>query len=114
MGTPAYVKGGVIGFESPEQAQEAFKVIKEWVDKANKGNLPEDQDGDYNIYDLELNVTNNARYIAFDADSSRYQNLKWQMGNLLNVCKPLGGIEYFDAPVLMLSEESIYWTIDDE
>jgi hypothetical protein len=112
MGTPAYVKGGTVGFESPEQAQEAFKVIKEWVNQANEGNLPEDQDGDYNINDLELDVHN--QFITFNADSNRYQNLEWQMENLLNVCKPLGGIEYFDAPVMIMSDNCIYWTPEDE
>jgi len=112
VGTPAYVKGGTIGFESPEQAQEAFKVIKEWVNQANEGNLPEDQDGDYNIYDLELDVHN--QFITFNADSNRYQNLEWQMENLLNTCKHLSGIEYFDAPVMMISDNSIYWTPEDE
>ena len=57
--------------------QEAFKIIKEWVNQANEGNLPEDQDGDYGIENLELNA--GKPFITFNANSSRYQNLQWQM-----------------------------------
>ena len=112
MGTPAYVEGGSIGFDAPESAAEAFKIIKEWVNQANEGNLPEDQDGDYGIENLELNA--GKPFITFNANSSRYQNLQWQMENLLNVCKPLKGIEYFEAPIMIQSDDGIYWSSDDE
>ena len=112
MGTPAYVQGGTISFESPEQTQEAFEVIKEWVNQANEGNLPEDQDGDYGIENLELNA--GKPFITFNANSSRYQNLQWQMENLLNTCKPLKGIEYFEAPIMIQSDDGIYWSPEDE
>jgi hypothetical protein len=112
MGTPAHVQQGTIGFDSPEQAREAFEVIKEWVNQANEGNLPEDQDGDYNIHNVEHRY--GTRFICFTADSGRYQNLEWQMENLLKVCKPLEGIEYFDAPIMILSDNCIYWTPEDD
>jgi len=33
MGTPAYIQDGLIGFDAPESAAEAFKIISEWVNK---------------------------------------------------------------------------------
>ena len=110
MGTPAYIQGGSIGFDAPESAAEAFKIISEWVNKANTGTLPEDQNGDYGIEDLELCA--GKAFIMFAGSSSRYQNLQWQMENLLDVCKPLKGIEYFEAPIMIQSDDGVYWDAD--
>ncbi len=112
MGTPAYIQGGSIGFDAPESAAEAFKIINKWVNKANAGTLPKDQNGDYGIENLELNV--GKPFITFGGSSSRYQNLQWQMENLLSVCKPLKGIEYFEAPIMIQSDDGVYWSPEDE
>ena len=116
MGTPAYVQHGVISFQDPESAALAFVAISEWVSKAKNGTLPKDQakdqNGDYGIEDLELNA--GKPFITFSAFSSRYQNMEWQMGNLLDMCKPLKGIEYFDAPIMIQSDDGIYWCAEDE
>lgn len=98
---------GTIVFKSPEQAQTAFKQIKVWVERANSKTLPEEENGDYNILNLDLN--NGERFIDFIAESGRYQNLEWQMQNLLNFCKRLKGIETFEAPIMVLSDDGIFW-----
>jgi hypothetical protein len=37
------------------------------------------------------------------------------MENLLNVCKPLSGIKYFQAPIWIESEDSnTFWSKEDE
>jgi hypothetical protein len=112
MGTPAYIEGGTIAFDAPESAVEAFEIINEWVMKANAGTLPEDQNGDYGIDNLELNA--GKPFITFGGSSSRYKNMQWQMENLLNVCKPLKGIEYFDAPIIVPTDDGVYWSPEDE
>lgn len=112
MGTPAYVQNGTMGFDDPKSAAKAFTVINKWVKKATMGTLPEDQNGDYGIENLELNA--GKPFITFSASSSRYQNLEWQMENLLKVCKPLKGIEYFDAPIMIESDNGISWCAEDE
>jgi hypothetical protein len=111
MGTPATAHGTIV-FDSPEQAQTAFEQIKVWVERANSKTLPEEENGDYNIRNLELN--DGKRFIVFTADSGRYQNLEWQMENLLNFCKRLKGIETFEAPIMVLSDDGIFWCADDE
>ncbi len=113
MGTPALVNEGTISFESPERAQEALAKIKAWVEDANNEKLSEGENGDYDIRDLELNVGTSC--VTFKAYSSRYQNLEWQMENLLKVCKPLSGIKYFQAPIWIESEDSnTFWSKEDE
>jgi hypothetical protein len=106
MGTPATAHGTIV-FESPLHASEAFELIEKWVTKALSGNLPEEENGDYNIYNLELD--RGKRFIVFKADSGRYQNLEWQLQNLLNFCKRLKGIETFEAPIMVLSDDGIFW-----
>ena len=112
MGQSAYVNGGTIGFNTTESAEAAFEIVEAWVNKANDGELPEDQNGDYGIENLELCV--GKPFIIFAGSSNRYQNLQWQMENLLNVCKPLKGIEYFEAPIIVQSDDGIYWSSEDE
>jgi hypothetical protein len=111
MGTPATAHGTIV-FASPELAQTAFEQIKVWVERANSKTLPEEENGDYSIYNLELN--DGKLFIVFTADSGRYQNLEWQMQNLLNFCKRLKGIETFEAPIMVLSDDGIFWCADDE
>lgn len=116
MGTPAYIQDGSIGFDAPESAAEAFKIISEWVNKANNGtlpkDLPKDMNGDYGIEDLELCA--GKPFIMFAGSSGRYQNLEWQMENLLSVCKPLKGMKYFEAPIMIQSDDGVYWSSEDE
>lgn len=108
MGTPAHIQNASIGFDAPESAAKAFKIINEWVNKAN--------DGDYGIKDLELCA--GKPFIMFAGSSSRYQNLQRQMENLLSVCKPLKGIEYFEAPIIIEPDDEVYdgvyWSPEDE
>ena len=112
MGQSAYVNGGTIGFNDKESAEAAFEIIEAWVNKANRGELPEDQNGDYGIDGLELNAA--AMCIMFGASSGRVQNLEWQLENLLNACKPLKGIAFFEAPIMVQSDEGIFWSPEDE
>ena len=112
MGQSAYVNGGTIGFNTTESAEAAFEIVEAWVNKANDGELPEDQNGDYGIENLELCA--GKPFIIFAGSSNRYQNMQWQMKNLLNVCKPLKGIEYFEAPIIVQSDDGIYWSSEDE
>ncbi len=116
MGTPASAHGTIV-FDSPEQAQTAFEQIKVWVERANSKTLPtayatEEENGDYNIRNLELN--DGKRFIVFTADSGRYQNLEWQMQNFLKFCKSLNGIASFEAPIMVLSDDGIFWSKDDD
>ena len=107
MGTPAIVNQGIISFATVESAREAFESIEKWVTKALSGNLPEEQNGDYNIHNVDYE--NGANFITFSAHSSRYQNLEWQMTSFLDFCKQLKDIEYFDASVWIQSDDSIFW-----
>ena len=112
MGQSAYVNGGTIGFNTTESAEAAFEIIQAWVNKANSGELPEDQSGDYGISDLELDAA--SMCIMFAASSGRVQNLEWQLENFLNACKPLTDIEFFEAPIMVQSDEGIFWSSEDE
>jgi hypothetical protein len=112
MGTPAIVNQGNISFTNPRSAREAFESIEKWVTKALSGNLPEEQNGDYNIHNVDYE--NGASFITFKTDSSRYQNLEWQMINFRDFCKQLKDIEYFDASVWIQSDVSIFWDASEE
>ena len=107
MGTSAKIDQGIISFATPESAKESLDLIKSWVEKAVSGNLSEELNGHYNIYDIEYE--NGANFIMFSAYSHRYQNLEWQIGNLRDFCKQLKDIEYFDASVWIQSDDSIFW-----
>ena len=111
MGQSAYVNGGTIGFNDKESAEAAYEILDAWADKANSGELPEDQNGDYEINGLVFN--SNAHCIMFAASSGRVQNLEWQLENLLNACKPLKGIAFFEAPIMVQSDEGIFWSPED-
>ena len=107
MGTSAKIDQGIISFATPESAKESLDLIKSWVEKAVSGNLSEELNGHYNIYDIEYE--NGANFIMFGAYSHRHQNLEWQIGNLRDFCKQLKDIEYFDASVWIQSDDSIFW-----
>jgi len=112
MGTSAIVNQGNISFANPKSAKEALESIEKWVTKALSGNLPEEQNGDYNIHNVDYE--NGANFITFSAHSSRYQNLEWQMTSFLDFCKRLKDIEYFDASIWIQSDNSIFWDASEE
>jgi len=112
MGTSAIVNQGNISFATAESAREAFKSIEKWVTNALSGNLPKEQNGDYNIHNVDYE--NGANFITFKAYSSRYQNLEWQMETFCDFCKQLKDIEYFDASVWIQSDDSIFWDASEE
>ena len=112
MGTPAYVNQGTISFNNPEAGIEAFDTIRDWVTKAMSSKLQKEVNGDYGIYNLEL--ADSKKFITFTAESGRYQNLQWQMETFLSVCKPLKDIDFFDAPIMIYSEDGVFWDANVE
>lgn len=105
MGTPAQANG-CIGFSTREQAESAYKLIIEWVDKANSGTFPKDSpdDGDYEICDVDLVGSN----VEFNAFSNRERNLTWQMERFCEFSKTLPDCLAFTANILIRGD-GIHW-----
>lgn len=108
MGTPA-TSTGTITFDNAANAKKAYRLIKEFVNKANKNLFPKDNGyaGDYDITLEELAA--GAYYIEFTADSGRDVNLTWQLETFNTFCQTLPGIERFDASV-MVCNDGVYWS----
>ena len=112
MGTPAFVNTGTIYFQDAKDAKAALQQIQEWIKNANEGTLPDKElNGDYNIREVE---NTGHCWIDFKADSGRVRNLEWQMENLRDFIKTLDNAVGFEAPIMVESDNGIYWEAGEE
>lgn len=112
MGQPAFVNTGTIYFEDAKDAKEAFPLIEKWVADAMSGKLEDEKlNGGYSIYNLE---EAEHCWIDFKAESSRVQNLEWQMENFRDFVKTLKNCVSFVAPIMVESDNGIFWEADEE
>ena len=111
MGTPA-TSTGTIAFDNTVNAKKAYKLIKEFVNKANKNLFPKEDEyaGDYDI--TLQGLTTGDKYVEFTADSGRDVNLTWQLETFSKFCQTLPGVEQFDASV-MICADGVYWSKGD-
>lgn len=112
MGQPAFVNTGTIIFKDAKDAKAALQQIQEWVKNANEGTLSDSElNGDYNIRGVK---DTGHCWIDFTADSGRVQNLEWQMENLRDFVKTLDNVVAFEAPIMMESDNGIFWEVEEE
>lgn len=112
MGQPAFVNTGTIIFKDAKDAKAALQQIQEWVKNANEGTLSDPElNGDYNIEGVE---DTGHCWIDFTANSGRVQNLEWQMENLRDFVKTLNNVVAFEAPIMMESDNGIFWEVEEE
>jgi hypothetical protein len=109
MGTPAFVNTGTIYFKESKDVQKAIVQILKWAKNANDRTLSSELNGDYNIREIETH----GDWISFKADSVRVQNLEWQMENFKDFVKTLDGAVAFQAPLLIASDNGVYWDVEE-
>jgi hypothetical protein len=98
----AYCNHAIVEFDIKENAEKAFREFSEFVQKANWGELK----GHYCIYNV--NYFDKDWEIRFSAESPKFQNLEWQVKQILEFFKKQEGCLSFGAQILTESNR-IFW-----
>jgi len=96
MGTPAYAEVGIV----IDGSTKAVEKIRDWVWKANSGELG----GDFDI------ILNNVEsdFINASINSERTQNLEWQDEQFCEFCKTIPEVVEYSSSVWMKGEGQFY------
>jgi hypothetical protein len=97
MGTPAYAEVLIVIDDSIE----AIGKIRDWVDKANKGDLGGD-------FDIHLGGEFNANFVDAQLSSERVQNLEWQDEQFCEFCKTIPEVTEYSSNVWIRGEGQWY------
>jgi len=107
MGTPANTTGAYAEFDTKENAKNAFAIFETWADMATDGKLTGEDEGDYEICDIDIKK----EAILFAAFSDKTANLGWQCERIVEFLKKQPGCKKIEIPI-MIQGKGIFWEKD--